>query len=337
MSIRIGRNACFVLVAVLLLLAPTLASAQDGTPGQVVSAASAPAIGAPVQFIVFSGAVAHAAAGTGMRNAGFGTIRLRGVPTGATVTRGFLYFSQICATTPCPAAIGGTFESHSITLSLIASSANPCWSGGPIGAYRADVTGLLPATSSTAFANKTANGDFRLAGFPSGDKTGADPWVATQVAPLAEGATLVVVYSHPSLSATGKVYIHNGADTLLGGTLDLAFTLAPAAPSPLSSVIFTRFGADGQVGSSVAANGSSIEDTFFGPNVNTLTQIAGDASTLNHDSDWNGSDGGPLNQLWDTHTSAIGPALPGGATTYSVRYVAPGDCITPIGHVLTVR
>jgi hypothetical protein len=188
------------------------------------------------------------------------------------------------------------------------------------------------------------NGDYQINGFPSNaaERDGRDPWVFTSAnLPKAEGATLVVVYSNPSLSSSGRVYIHNGCD-LFSGTLNVSNTLA-LAPAGVSSVKFTRFGADGQVGSSTAASPAlSDEKTFFGGPSGScptaaLTQIAGDGSTRDRDSDWNGADGEPLNQLWDTHTTNVSGLLGAGAGNYCVRYVSLGDCMNAIGYVLTAR
>jgi hypothetical protein len=297
-------------------------------------------------FLTFTGRVDHVAAGTGLRNFVSGTIRLRGIPAGSTVVRAFLYSAMICvSTTNCPTSIAIEFEGRTITSTRICTGTNPCWAGGPIAAYRADVTGLMPGTTAAAVANKVINGDYQISGFPSNaaERDGRDPWVPpTANVPKGEGATLVVVYSNPSLPTTGRVYIHNGCDTF-SGTLNVTNTLATAAPSPLTFVKFTRFGADGQSGGGTSASPLlTNETTFFGgPSAAcasaTLTQIAGDGSLHNRDSDWNGSDGGPVNQLWDTRTDTVTGRLGAAAANYCVRYVASGDCITAIGYVLSVR
>lgn len=303
----------------------------------------------PTPYLVFSGRVDHAAAGTGLRNFDSGTIRLRGIPAGSTVVRAFLYWAMLCvSTTNCPASVNVEFEGRTITTTRICTGVNPCWAGGPLAAYRADVTGLMPGTTAAAVANKVINGDYQINAIPSNarERDGRDPWTPTTAnVPKAEGATLVVVYSNPALATTGRVYIHNGCDTLAttGATLNVTNVLAPAAPSPLTFVKFTRFGADGQTGTGTAASpGLSNESTFFGgPSANcataALTMIAGDGSLYDRNSDWNGNDGGPLNQLWDTRTTTVTGRLGAAAANYCVRYVIGSDCVTFIGYVLSVR
>lgn len=327
---------------------PAFMEAQEGSGGiasDLKAAADTKIEAAQVQVMHYGGRVDHAAAGTGLRNFDSGTIRLRGIPQNSTVVQAFLYWAMICAGTTCPQSVPIEFEGVTIDTKLVATGPQPCWTGTLIGAYRADVTGLMPATTGSAVANKIINRDYRINAVPShsAERDGRDPWspITTNL-PKAEGATLVVVYYNTVLPLTGHVWIHNGAD-FFSGTLNLINPLVPAAPSLISFLKFTRFGADGQVGYSTdATNTLSNEKTFFkGPTCPTIMpQIAGDGSLENHDSDWNGSDGGPLNQLWDTHTSTLTPPttyLSPGAINYCVRYVSSGDCMSAIGHILSVR
>lgn len=328
---------------------PTWALAQGsgGVADDLKAAAATVTPAAPVTFLTFTGQVDHAAAGTGLRNFDSGTIRLRGIPANSTVVRAFLYWAMICPTgAACPPVVPIEFEGRTIDSRIICTGAQPCWvAGASLGVYLADVTGLMPGTTAAAVANKVINGDYQISRFPfnASERDGRDPFSpATALTPKVEGATLVVVYSNPALPAGGRVHIHHGCD-FFSGTLNVRNALAPAAPTPIAFVKSTRFGADGQVG--IGTNASPItseEKTFFGgPSLNcataVLTQIAGDGSLRNHDSDWNGNDGGPLNQLWDTRTTTVTGLLSAGATSYCVRYVSSGDCMNAIGYVLTLR
>jgi hypothetical protein len=111
-------------------------------------------------------------------------------------------------------------------------------------------------------------------------------------------------------------------------------------PLPAYSILkHTRLGADGQTGASTfASRPITDERTFIGPGPAGPTQIKGPSSSFNEDSDWNGGDGGPLNQLWDTQSSSFfsRPITPG-VMNYGVRYQAHGDCIVAIAHVLGVK
>jgi hypothetical protein len=263
----------------------------------------------------------HVAAGTGLRNAGYGTIRLRGTPDGARKKQAFLYLSLICETSPCPAKRTASFNGGSVTLALLGSDVQPCWTGALIGVYRADVTARIPAA---------IDGDYKLTQVPSGAKSGSHPWATPATLPLAEGATLVVVFSTTTLTP-GAVYVHHGAHTINGSGGSATYTL-PLAPAPTgTSRRYTVFGADGQLGGLDSSPFTSYEETWIG-SLGSLTQIAG-PGTKKNDSDWNGSDG----WLWDTHTHLANGLIPAGAPSYDVRITTSADCVVPMGHVLTAR
>lgn len=281
---------------------------------------------APASVTTLGGQVDHVASGVGLRNLGSGTIRLRGAPSSASdVAASILYFGFICSGT-CPTSQTVFFQGTAVTALLIGTAAQPCWAGTTYGAYKAEVTGLISAG---------INDDYFIEGVPSGATDGADPWNSPVVLPLAEGASLLVVYVDPTLTA-GAVYINDGAVTGLGGVVNID---NPTAPPVMGSFRrFTNLGADGQVGVSVTAIPTLAQDkTFIGPTPGPLVQIAGPGSTANTDSDWNGHDGVPLNQLWDTHTKAFSGIIPAGATSYRVQYNFGADCVSWTAHVLTAR
>ena len=114
------------------------------------------------------------AAGTSLRNRGFGTINLTGVPVGATITKAYLVWSVLNSVESANLKVG-TFKGVNITGSKAGEGADPCWGAGSGYSYRADVTSLV-----------TGNGAYALTNFASGQTDGADPWVSGSVAPMAE-------------------------------------------------------------------------------------------------------------------------------------------------------
>lgn len=343
------KTRWILLLAVFLggVLAAIPAQADQGVADDREAAAAVESAAAAEKFLTFSGRVDHYAAGCSLRNFDSCTIRLRGIPTGSTVLRAFLTWGMICASTACPSTVDIEFQGRTITSRRICTGPEPCWIPATIGAlfaaYVVDVTGLMPGTSAAALANKVINGDYLVSSIPSNptDRHGGDPFVpATTALPKAEGATLVVVISNPSFPATGQVYIHHGCD-FFSGTLIVVNALSVATPKPVIFAKFTRFGADGQVGISTDASPStSNEKTYFkapGDAVCSAPQIAGDGSLEDRDSDWNGHDGEPLNQLWDTRTTNVTPYVADSALSYCVKYVSLGDCMNAVGYVLTVK
>lgn len=332
-------------------LLPSMLQGQQGVSRNAVGVAEVNATAA--RFTTISGRVDHVAAGTGLRNFGEGTIRLRGIPPNSTVVKAYLYWAMICSGASCPANVSIQFRNQALATARFCTGPQPCWAGQLLGAYRADVTSRMPA------AGQVINGDYKVSGVPinATEKDGRDPWApATAALPKPEGTTLVVVFRNPGLPASGRVYIHNGCDgNTAPATINIINTLQPAAPNPLQFARFTRFGADGQVGvSTLAVPDFTNEKTFFKGPVGascptSMPQIAGDNAFLDRDSDWNGDDGEPLNQLWDTHTTVVHDdgfldgLLAPGANNYCVRYVirpvnagASVDCMNFIGYVLGV-
>ena len=108
----------------------------------------------------------YTAAGIGMRNLGYGTITISGVPSGATVKSATLLW-DVLADAADPSFAQGTFDGTAITGNPWASGTTPCWPVGANFSYQADVTSLV-----------TGNGDYDLAGFATGESDGADPWGA---------------------------------------------------------------------------------------------------------------------------------------------------------------
>ncbi|HLG14788.1 MAG TPA: hypothetical protein VJH03_09850 [Blastocatellia bacterium] len=273
------------------------------------------------------GGLDYVANGAGTRNAGFGTIRLRGAQNGATAVRAFLYWGEIIDGPAIPLTQTVQFRGTLVTGNLIGVSAPPCWPGSFFVAFRASVIALIAPG---------INGDYLVSRLPSSITDGRDPWLHAPVPaprPLSEGTSLVVIYSHSSIPVTARVFINHGA-TMFFGPVTMNNPLPQPVPA-YTTLKHTRLGADGQVLFSTFASAPiTSELTFL-----NATQIKGPGSGFNTDSDWNGSDGGPLNQLWDTQTSSFfspGP-VPPGALSYVVRYISNGDCIVAVAHVLGAR
>ena len=280
------------------------------------------------------GGLDYVANGTGTRNAGFGAIRLRGVPVGAVAVRAILYWGVVTAP-PAAATATAVFRGVTVTGALINTTAEPCWnSSGIFAGYRANVLGLLVPG---------INADYLVGGLASSVTTGANPWAPfANSLPLSEGASLVVVYSHSSLPATASVIITQGPNRFDNGTFDFVQFLRSPVPTH-TALKHTRLGADGQVGIAIPGSGlrsiASVtnEQTFIGSPLGVFTQIKGIGAPLNQDSDWNGYDGDPLNKLWDTHTDDITGTIAAGSTSYTVRYVAGLDCCVWLVHILGAR
>jgi hypothetical protein len=250
----------------------------------------------------------HVANGVALRNRVSGTIHLRGVPAGRTVRAAYLYWNFSDGVATGAAARAALFNGNAVTGTKTADNIDPCWGRTGNHTYRATVTGFIPSANP--------NQDYEVVTAVSGSTSGANPWLSSPGTILMEGATLVVVFSGPAGTA---VVIY---DALSGTEFSSSLTLTLTHPFSLSgSGLFTMSGADGQLGSGYD-NGSCCETGFFNG-----TQMSGPTVS---DSDWDGSAGLPMTQLWDVHTHIVSFI----SASSVVRWTSGTDCLVPVVLVL---
>jgi len=99
----------------------------------------------------------YTAAGVGLRNRGFGTIKLTGIPVGAKVTKAFLYWNIVDAQQQYRHQ-KVTFAGHALVGTFIGADMQPCWLDEYYStySYRVDVTRYV-----------TKNGSYTLKGVAS--------------------------------------------------------------------------------------------------------------------------------------------------------------------------
>ncbi len=283
------------------------------------------------------GGIDHVAAGTGLRNSGWGTVQLRGAPPHAAAVAAWLYWGVIAQSGSSPASDQVVLNGVELAGEPIEPAIEPCWADGALlRAYRVPVLDHL----------KTGiNGDYRVYVPFSSATGGHDPWQGPPVPPpYVEGASLVVAYAHRDVPRAARFYLHDGA-ALLIDELQVDHVLDPPLPAA-RELRHTRLGADGQ------------RQIGFTPTASFLTTLSGDqiapkvirgpGSTVDPNSDWQGTDGGPINQLWDTQVTRVA-ASPGdeleGLASYTLHYaVAPPsqgrfyyDCVAVVAHAVTAR
>lgn len=336
---RIGLSS---IVAILVLFFAAGANAQLGTSSVPGGDPDPGTVGASYTYYP----AAHVANGGSLRNVGKTTIRLEGMPSDAIVTHAWLYWDFVGLTAPTKLQSNVCFDGDGgwdgtvdkdcnhkkkIPGTLIGSGGNPCWGGANTNfAFRADVTWLVHG-----------NGIYTVELLPGAAATtnGSNPWGPTGGGPpYAEGASIVAIYTS-KIEPMGTVLLYDSglAGTEWLGTLSYSLGGVPTIPG-VSSSIFTELGADGQIGGGVTA-ASAVSDEVT--TLNTTFPIAGPGSNAT-DSDWNGDDGIPLNQLWDTHSHDVTGDLVSGVNGVSITSaVWPADvsydCLVAIANVLTVR
>lgn len=283
-----------------------------------------------------NGGFDHAAAGTGLRNTGSGAIQLRGVPVGAVPMAAWIYWGLIASSEESPQSLATAwFDGRQLTGVEVGTADEPCWhpvGGAQFYTHRASVLRFLRAG---------INGIYTVQTQLSAITTGTDPWLDTGSPPFAEGATLIVLYSHPNVPIDSLVYLSHGA-AFLNDALEIDHDLDPPLPPGVCAFRHTRAGGDGQ--SSWEEQTLLSIDTKIGVPSN-LVAVRGPVSSINPDADWQGTDGGPKNQLWDTQTSELTGSqlamLSGGVDSYRVRYEPHPtggpfkDCVVVAMHALT--
>ncbi len=269
--------------------------------------------------------------GVGLRNRGTGGISISGVST--PIKAAYLYWAVItagAATTPdtemkiqrlSPTPVSAV---TTIKGTLVGTGTSPCWTGNTISVFR----GGVPTTLATG------NGFYQvtiLAG-AGGSTAGGDPWVGTPALPLMEGASLVIVGTGP---ASSRVVIYDSglAGKTFQGNPGLSYSLTLPVATTGALTQFEDIGADGQQGNSRTADvGFADEETVING-----VHIAGPSSIFS-DSDWNGSAGRPLPQLWDDIGHSITAAAPFGTTVLNIHIANQGqttcDCMTPVANIV---
>ncbi len=335
------RIALALLAMAALLSFATVASAQQdahtlGTP----TSDFAPSL--PIQQtsdIFLTASYANASYGTGgvaLRNRRSGSISISG-DTGATQAA-WLYWAVLLKS-PSAAllkkvnklAIARQFPtgapspaSATVTGTLLHIGGDPCWGSTGTYVYRAAV----PLTVATG------NGLYKitLTAAEAGLSDGEDPWDGNTVFPLWEGASLVIV-------GTGTSSVG-----LLDGQAGTTFTSAysnyyqlPATVAAGNRVLLDNFGYDGQLGNSRFGSASNETSNAEGwPSLAHNILFAGPGGEVT-DSDWDGSSGWPLPQLWDDTGHDISNAFNAGDYWVLVSYASPLDCVGTVGAVISVH
>jgi hypothetical protein len=300
MHSKLSRTAIISFAAALLLLAVPMANATtippNGAPLPGTPVSPDPPL-SPTALYAVSGDYSYTSAGAAMRDQGYGNIT---VTWTGTLVKAYLIWGYINPTTS--GLTTGVFNGQTITGTFQSTDVSPCWGGGNLTVFAADVTSLVN------------NGDNTLTGFPSGYTNGLDPW-SEYATPLDEGASLVVVYT-PSVAVTNQVYIYTGTYTeTTGGSLTSVFNHGATIGTTATTTFIV---ADGQLpGNTASWNGVVIDSNAFpgsDPRVSTATWSYGN--------------------LWDTKTYAVTETL--GSTTDSATIAGGGDdCLTWAAQVLS--
>jgi hypothetical protein len=148
------------------------------------------------------------------------TLSISGIPSDAVVVGAFLYWETV-ESSPNPGSADAFFQGYSITGKSIGAQTPPCWSsGGGTGSsngantlrvYRADVRPYLVISGQPS-----TNGSYQVRVRDSGSNGNTKP--------LAEGASLVVIY-HVANAPLRAVVMYDGAYTVNNQVTSMNLTI----------------------------------------------------------------------------------------------------------------
>ncbi|MBI1852829.1 MAG: DUF3344 domain-containing protein, partial [Planctomycetes bacterium] len=241
----------------------------------------------------------YTAAGVGLRGTGgSGTITISDIPQGAVVKEGILYWNLLLNESQLPADTRITFNGHALHGEALGANSSPCQ------AIERSVTCSVDVTPWV-----TGNGTYAITNVPDSG--------SVNVAPVCEGCTLVVVYSHLDSIDRDIVFFY-GAERVTG-------------PPNCTQSFFTRFNVSNPVVSGkvtcVVADGDPA-----------LTETIDFSGTFLGTNPFDGSDS-PGIGYWDTDTFDVTSALFPGQTTV-VQTICQGqtnpDCFVHVANELSV-
>ncbi len=337
---RASRQKLYFSLLALVASAPSSASQDVSGPAETrgkwgtINSPTADAVQSEASLAtirassVFNGA-GYGSGGVSLRNRGGGNISVSGVvsPTKAA----YLYWAVITQGAAPNVAQSVKIQRLSpgvdstvatVVGKSLGTADSPCWPGDTIPVFK----GTVPLSVADG------NGSYQitlLAG-ASGSTGGEDPWLVYPL-PLFEGASLAIVGKG---SGTVAIYDQGLAAHTFISNPGLNYTLTLPSAAPGNAALFDNVGADGQHGSSRTADQAAGEkDT----RINSV-YVAGSHSAYS-DSDWGGSSGLPLPQLWDDTGHDITSAVPKGTKTLAVSFSTAdyGDCLTTVANIVQIE
>jgi len=328
------------LAAVATLIPAPDACAQSTTTGGFTTGPipTSPPITTPLSPSQIIPSATYATAGIALRNRGAGNISISGFVGAPTVA--YIYWAVLCPTSGCPVPstqieieqlFPGVVGPVLLAGTQIGMGPTPCWGAGNVVVFRAPVP----------LAIATGNGSYQITIPPGGQAivNGASPWSAFAL-PTWEGASLVLIGPSPSGVGTVSIYDVGLAGNMFVPVPAFNYTLALPVPVPAgSSTFLDNIGADGQHFVPRAAILPVSDETT---SINAVP-IAGPGSQYN-DSDWNGSAGFTLTELWDDTAHDITAAAPAGTNLLKVSIGSaaastgttgfPADCLVTVANIV---
>ena len=336
------KYSSWLMAAVAALALTQFVSAQsiDGSrePYGTTAYSEAPALPPPVAPLpvrptIVIGNSSYATGGVALRNRAAGNISLSGLVGPPKVT--FLYWAVISLAAP-PGQAGviqvqrmSPFPVSGVVVvpgQIVGVGPAPCW--GPPNSRITVFRAIVPP------AIAVGNGSYQVTLLPGaqGIMNGSDPWAAPAVLPLWDGASMVMIGN--GLGTVSIFDIGLAGHTFSPNPAPFNYLLNLPLAAPGLRTLIDNIGADGK-----HVNAASRKDVHANGDETTTINglpVAGPGSPYN-DSDWNGSSGLPVPELWDDTGHDITLASPVGTRVLNVvinSLLGPADCLTPVANVV---
>ncbi len=313
MSRNVSRASKLVVAAVLLLclavrVAPSMADSPVpiGTSLGTYSSSFIPPPDPPLNptpLLQVSGDYSYVAAGTALRNTGYGTIT---VSYTGTVLAAYLIWTIMDNSQEADLA-DANINGHAIVGTPYASDYSPCWPVTYIYTYAAPVTSYV------------LDGANAVSGFATGSTSGANPQDGSP-APADEGAALVVVSSG---ATSNDIYLYTGTYTepASGNPISSTFDFGAADSSSATTTFVVS---DGQLPNNYADWDGSVVDSNAFP---------GSAPSSSPTAPW--PEGTGTTTYYDVKTYPVGVTA-GDTSATSAIGSSSGDCLTWSAQVLSI-
>lgn len=261
----------------------------------------------------------YVANGTSLRNEPWDIITINGIPAGASIEKAFLVWAILNDTlVPSTIMVNGTLFNGI----LAGTDVDYCWGVSYSYVFYADVTSVV-----------IGNGVYNISGYPTGLTDFSDPWI-TWNPPLAEGASLIVIYSLPTdpmreiIVLIGDISTESfPVGTPINATININYPIATPVEAKNTWIV-----ADGQ-------NTFLYDKALFEGIV-----VAGPGSSIRVDDAFPGLDHrtGPSScgALWDTLTIDVSSLVSPGDTTFIASIQndpVEWDCLGYVANVFSIK
>lgn len=187
---------------------------------------------------------------------------ISGIPPCANIEKAYLWAEGSGDGTAQTATIDGPSGTQNFPMSIVGQGPDKCWSYVGSSTYRADVTSVV-----------TGNGTYNISGLLTNPPNTSNDM---------DGATLMVIYSDPTVAYQGRIVIADGSIVVGGGTANYNLTYPAVCGSTTNASAFSGVGDLQANPGSWSLNGTAVAPTWNWWNyVQTTTTVTNGQTSSN--------------------------------------------------------